>query len=101
MYATNPIHSHVSPGDYLCGMQANVCPAPRMKQLLAYMFTWNNRYQPDLQSFRRQNPTRENYMGFVEDICSVVHKHHQVGGLSASVLINHMTLRKEKQDSTA
>lgn len=78
-------------------LQVHSSPAPRMKQLLAYLFSWNDAYQPYLKYFRRQTPPREEYMQFVRDICDAVRLHHQDGGLSNSVLVNHMTLAKEKQ----
>eukprot|EP00892_Ulva_mutabilis_P006489 jgi/Ulvmu1/4211/UM019_0190.1 len=77
------------------------CPAPRFKQLLAYMFTWNPKYEPYLRRFRRQCPSRSELIQFVEEICSVVHEHHHDGGLGQSVLINHMTLAKEKHKPIA
>lgn len=81
----------------MINIQVDGSPAPRMKQLLAYLFSWNAAYEPHLRRFRKLAPTREEYMDFVDDICTSVRKHHQDGGLSSPILVNHMTLAKEKR----
>lgn len=77
-------------------VQVDGCPAPRIKQLLAYLFSWNPAYEPHLRTFRKLAPTREEYMDFVDDICTCIRQHHLDGGLSSPVLVNHMSLAKEK-----
>lgn len=71
-------------------------PAPRMKQLATYLFSGSPGLQQRLQALRRSQPPPEKFPAYVDDMCDTVAQLWPVGGPTALVLVNHMTMAKSK-----